>query len=436
MMEKLMVDSLLVWAKAYKVDGFRFDLMGHHMKSNMLKAQSALAALDPAKDGVDGAGIYLYGEGWDFGEVAGGARGENATQKAMAGTGIGTFNDRLRDAARGGGPFDGGEDLKKQGFVSGLFTAPNDLPQGTADEQKARLLALSDHIRVGLTGNLRDYELESASGTLVTGADLDYNGSPVGYTQDPREAITYVEAHDNQTLFDILQYKTPEGTDMEARVRMQCLALSLVALGQGVPFFHAGMELMRSKSLDRDSYNSGDWFNRLDFSYASNNWGAGLPPEEANGGNWPLMKPLLADAARKPEKTDIVRVFEHLQAMLEIRKSSKLFRLDTGEDVRKRVRFHNTGPSQSPGLLVMSISDEEPGIPDLDPALGAVVVLINATPDTVDFTDPDFSASALALHPVQLAQVADPVQAATFSAGAFSIPPRVAAVFVGSASFP
>lgn len=35
-----------------------------------------------------------------------------------------------------------------------------------------------------------------------------------------------------------------------------------VSLLQGIPFFHAGDEMLRSKSLDRDSYNSGDWFNR------------------------------------------------------------------------------------------------------------------------------------------------------------------------------
>src|ERR1041384_4570348 len=102
MMEKLMVDSVLTWARAYKVDGFRFDLMGHHMVANMIAVRDALPALTPARDGVDGSKIYLYGEGWNFGEVANNARGRNATQANMAGTGIGTFNDRLRDGGRGG----------------------------------------------------------------------------------------------------------------------------------------------------------------------------------------------------------------------------------------------------------------------------------------------------------------------------------------------
>ena len=47
MMEKLLVDSVVTWAKHYKVDGFRFDLMGHHMKRNMLKLRAALDALTP-----------------------------------------------------------------------------------------------------------------------------------------------------------------------------------------------------------------------------------------------------------------------------------------------------------------------------------------------------------------------------------------------------
>ena len=106
MMEKLMIDSVVTWAKEYKLDGFRFDLMGHQPKSAMENLRRALDKLTLAKDGVDGKSIYLYGEGWNFGEVANNARFVQASQLEMAGTGIGTFNDRLRDAVRGGGPFD------------------------------------------------------------------------------------------------------------------------------------------------------------------------------------------------------------------------------------------------------------------------------------------------------------------------------------------
>ena len=80
MAQKLMVDSTVTWARDYGVDGFRFDLMGHHSRENMLAVREALDELTLEADGVDGKGIYLYGEGWDFGEVAGNARFTQATQ--------------------------------------------------------------------------------------------------------------------------------------------------------------------------------------------------------------------------------------------------------------------------------------------------------------------------------------------------------------------
>jgi len=100
MMGKLMIDLLKVWADDYKVDGFRFDLMGHQPKDVMVEALEEVREIDP--------NTLFYGEGWDFGEVANNACFGQANQINMAGTEIGTFSDRLRDAVRGGSPFDGG----------------------------------------------------------------------------------------------------------------------------------------------------------------------------------------------------------------------------------------------------------------------------------------------------------------------------------------
>src|SRR5690606_39628733 len=58
--QKLMVDSVVTWARDYKVDGFRFDLMGHHSAENMKQVRAALDRLTLKKDGVDGKAIYLY----------------------------------------------------------------------------------------------------------------------------------------------------------------------------------------------------------------------------------------------------------------------------------------------------------------------------------------------------------------------------------------
>ncbi|MFB1483468.1 pullulanase-type alpha-1,6-glucosidase [Corallococcus sp. RDP092CA] len=424
MMEKLLIDSVVTWARAYKVDGFRFDLMGHHLKSNMVKLRATLDALTLEKDGVDGKAIYVYGEGWDFGEVAGDARGINATQLNLAGTGIGSFNDRLRDGARGGGPFSG---LQEQGFITGLLSDPNGTAQGSEAEQKDKLLRYSDWIRVGLTGNLKDYPLVDRTGATVTGEGVDYNGARAGYTLDPQEVITYVSAHDNETLFDAVQLKARRDLPMAERVRMQNLGISLVALGQGIPFFHAGDELLRSKSLDRNSFNSGDWFNQVDWTYQSNNWGVGLPPATENAGNWPLFGPLLADPALKPTPADILRARDHFEEMLTIRKSSRLFRLRTGDEVKQLVRFENTGPEQIPGLIVMAMQDHGTN------AEGKrAIVLFNGTDDAQTFKADTYKALKLKLHPVQQASTDPVVRTSAYDAatGGFTVPARTTAVFV------
>jgi len=430
MMRRLMVDSVVTWAKQYRVDGFRFDLMGHHMVADMRAIRAALDALTVERDGVDGKKIYLYGEGWNFGEVADNARGENATQSNLAGTGIGTFNDRLRDAVRGGRPFAG---YREQGFATGLHVAPNGAEQGTREQQLERLLHFGDLIRVGLAGNLRDYTFVDSRGRTVRGAEVDYYGQPAGYTLDPQENVQYVEAHDNETLFDAIALKVAPSTSLDDRVRMQNLAMSLVALGQGVPFFHAGTDMLRSKSLDRDSFNSGDWFNRLDFTYQANNWGVGLPPAWSNENNWPVMRTLLGDPALRPSPAQIRRAVDHFREMLAVRKSSRLFRLRTGAEVRKRVKFYNTGPSQIPGVIVMAIGNEGEG--RIDDPYDLVVVLVNTTVVEQQVVEAAFGGSDMTLHP-SLAASSDPVvRSARYdsSSSTFRVPPRTAVVFIKSA---
>ena len=94
----------------------------------MLAVRDALDELTLKKDGVDGKAIYLYGEGWNFGEVANNALFEQATQGQLGGTGIGTFNDRLRDGVHGGSPVR--DSTYEQGFGTGLGTDPNGTTTG------------------------------------------------------------------------------------------------------------------------------------------------------------------------------------------------------------------------------------------------------------------------------------------------------------------
>ena len=424
MMERLMVDDLVHWATDYRVDGFRFDLMGHHMVANMEGARDALHALRPETDGVDGDALYLYGEGWDFGEVQGGKRGVNATQHNMAGTGIGSFNDRIRDAIRGGSAF---SDRREQGFATGMFLDPNGFNQGTGPD-RGTLLTQMDRIRIGMAGNLAAYRFIDHTGREMRGGMFE----SVGFTADPAEAVNYCSAHDNETFFDKIQYSAAPSATLDDRVRMQKIGLSIVALGQGIPFFHAGSDMLRSKSMEADSYNAGDWFNRLDWSYQSNNYAVGLPSAEKNYDRWNIIRPLLAREDIRPGRDEILATVHHFREMLRIRKSSPLFRLRTAQDVMARVRFLNTGPDQVPGLIVMEIKDELDGMRPIDPANRRIVVLVNATKGTIAFDNDAVKGGQFELHPVQVASRDERVKQASFDAqrGTFSIPARTTAVFV------
>jgi pullulanase len=424
MMGKLVVDSVVTWAKYYKVDGFRFDIMGHHPKANILAVRHALDALTLAHDGVDGKSIYLYGEGWNFGEVANDAQFEQARQANLAGTGIGSFNDRLRDGARGGGPFD---DPRIQGFVTGLAYDPNGMP---GSDSRDELLQRTDWVKVGLAGGLADFTLTDRNGNSVRAADIPYHDQPAGYTADPQELINYVDAHDGQTLFDAIQLKAPVSTSMADRVRMQNVGLSLVLLGEGIPFMNAGSEMLRSKSLDGNSYNSGDWFNRLDFTYQSNNWGVGLPPAGDNQASWPFMKPLLANPDLRPTHQNILTALENFRDLLRIRKSSPLFRLRTAAEVEARLSFANGGPNQIPGLIVMRLSDRV--APDLDPNAEEIIVFFNANDQAQTVKLADTRGLHFKLHKVQRASDDPVLTQSEFrpGQGTFFVPARTTAVFV------
>lgn len=418
MMTKLMTDSLEVWARDYKIAGFRFDLMGHHMRENVLKAYRAVRRID--RD------TYFYGEGWDFGEVAGNARGINATQLNMAGTGIGTFNDRQRDAVRGGSPFDSGENIRRnQGFANGLFVRPNELA-GTGTQEKTQLLHAADLIRVGIAGGLRDFSFISADGTVRSGAEIDYNGQPAGYTLDPQETVNYVSKHDNQTLWDNNQYKLPTSMSVTDRVRLQLVALSVPLFSQGVPFIHLGSEILRSKSMQRDSYDSGDWFNAVDFSYQDNNWNKGLPRADKDGDNWPLIRQVIANPNTKPSATDIVAAKQRFLELLKIRSDSPLFQLDSAREVQRRLQFHNTGPEQQPGVIAFSIADGLRDGRDLDRRYQSMTVVLNASAERIRLP----GGTGYQLHPV-LQDSSDPIsRQARVADGEFEVPPFTSAVFI------
>ena len=428
--ERLMVDSVVRWARWYRVDGFRFDLMGHHPRAVMERVRAALDELTLEADGVDGRSIYLYGEGWNFGEVAGNALFVQATQGQLDGTGIGAFNDRLRDAVHGGGAFDPDHRVF-QGFGTGLLTQPSGLDHRSWNEQSADLAHRTDLVRLGLVGNLKDYVMTISDGTVRRGIDLIHNGAPAAFASQPQENVNYVDAHDNETLYDLLAYKLPQGMPVAERVRMNTVCLATVTLAQSPAFWCAGTELLRSKSLDRDSYNSGDWFNAIDFTGQSNGFGRGLPPASRNEGSWAIQGPLLQDAWLRPSPEEIAAARSQALDLLRLRASTPLFSLGSTRLIQDKLTFPGAGFGAPAGVIVMLIDDTRGG-QDVDPELDAVLVVINASGQTLTQPLPELTGRDFRLSPIQAEGADEVVRRTGFdrASGTISVPARTVAVLV------
>jgi len=420
MMAKLMIDSAALWVREYKIDSMRFDLMGHQPREAMERLQQGV-------DAEAGRPVQLLGEGWNFGEVANGARFQQASQLSLNGSGIGAFSDRMRDAARGGGAGEGGDaSVRNQGWLNGLVYAPNALANAKPED----LLAAADLIRVGLAGSLRGFELTTWTGEKKRLDQIVYGGDqPAGFASQPGEVVNYVENHDNQTLFDVNTLKLPLATSREDRARVQMLGAALVAFSQGVAYFHAGQDILRSKSLDRNSYDSGDWFNRLDWRYQTNHFGTGLPPKQDNfgkgGRDWALARERLADGAIAPTPADIAWARDVFRDLLKIRASTPLLRLGSAAEIEKRVSFPGSGQGQNPVLVATRIDGRGLG------GHQAVMTLINVAPTAQVLALPEEASTRWALHPVQRQGADQRVRReARFANGRFEVPARSAVVFV------
>lgn len=423
MMAKLMNDSLVVWAKDYSIDGFRFDLMGHQPKAAMLEARKIVESID--------ADTYFYGEGWNFGEVANNAQFIQASQIELAGSEIGTYTDRLRDAVRGGSSFVFKEALREgQGIGNGLVTVPNDLQ--TQIEKKALWHEYNlsmDQLRVGLAGNLASFPLINSDGNPVTGKGVDYGGAPTGYAKDPADTINYVSKHDNQTLWDNNQYRIAYDASTEERVDMQILSLAYPLLSQGIPFLHMGGELLRSKSFLRDSFDFNDWFNRVDFSMHTNNYHVGLPPAEKDGDNWGIIRRVIAGNEGRDlvSKQHIQNSASRFLELLKIRSTSLLFSLPTASDVIKRVKFHNVGVNQKAGLIAMSITDNGQ-VENIDKNFKEILVIFNNSREAKILTIPNIS--EYRMHPVLQQGIESELKEITLESGGIRVPGLKVAVLV------
>ena len=286
-------------------------------------------------------------------------------------------------------------------------------------------------MRLSLAGTLRGYRFMNADGVERRGDAMRYANQVAGYAAQPGEVVNYVENHDNQTLWDLNAFKLPPGLPSAERARVQVLGLALTAFSQGVAYFHAGVDLLRSKSMDPNSFDSGDWFNRIDWSGQRNHFGSGLPPGVDDAVTRELTAARLRDPSAQPAPADIDFTRGAMRDLLAIRASSRLFRLDSADDVQRRLRLHGTGPQGSPTLVVGDLDGT--GLPGA--GFSRVLYLANADEGPQSITVPSAAGQAWQLHPVLQRPGAADRRAVTQSrvdvaTGRFVAPGRTTVVYV------
>ncbi len=214
---------------------------------------------------------------------------------------------------------------------------------------------------------------------------------------------------------------------MDDRVRVHLLSQAMINLGQGVPFHQMGTDILRSKSMDRNSYDSGDWYNAIDFTLESSHWGIGLPPGWDNAELWEGQKTFLTNPNIEIRKEHMEQANRLFREQLEIRYSSPLFRLRTAGEVNRRVAFHNTGPDQIPGIISVTYSDGKCAGTSIDSELDGIVLAFNSS---LKRQSVDLAIDGLQLHPVQMRGTDQAVLAADAENGVISIPGLSYAVFI------
>ena len=212
MVKKYIVDSVLYWATEYHIDGFRFDLVGLLDTETINEIMEAVHAVRPD--------VVFYGEGWTLNTTLTKDGYTMTTQtNSTEVPGFAFFSDTFRDALKGS-VFNASE----RGYVSGAS------------------------------------KLESTIEDCFT-------GSSGNWCTTPSQTINYASCHDNNTLYDRLQLSNPDASQEEL-VKMNNLSAAIYITAQGIPFVHAGEEMLRTKvnpdgSFNENSYNATDEVNQM-----------------------------------------------------------------------------------------------------------------------------------------------------------------------------
>ena len=221
--------------------------------------------------------LFLYGEGWTAGASPLPDNQRALKANAAALRHIAVFSDDLRDGLKGSVFEDTGK-----GFVNGAG--------GAEESVKFGIVAATPHPQV-------DY------------AKVNYSKAP--WAAEPDQCINYVSCHDNQTLYDKLVL-TCGGTHSAAEIeQMDKMANAIVLTSQGVPFLHAGEEMLRTKHGEHNSFNQPDAVNQIDWD----------------------------------GKRQHAGVFKYYQGLIALRKAHPAFRMTTTAAIQQNLKFLAAVPS-------------------------------------------------------------------------------------------
>ncbi len=311
MMRKFIIDSVVYWATEYHIDGFRFDLMGIHDIETMNAVREALDKVDPT--------ILIYGEGWTA-STSTLAESKRALKKFTYKLNrIAAFSDDIRDGIKGS-VFNALE----KGFATGATNLEESIKFG--------VVAATNHSQV-------DYSKVNYSKEFWAG--------------EPGQSINYASAHDNMTLWDKINTSNAENS-YEDKVAMNNLSAAIVLTSQGIPFFQAGEEMLRTKpsatvegAFDENSYKSPDSTNSL-------KWG---------------------------NKENVSEVVSYYQGLIAFRKSHASLRMTTTEEINQYLSFFDTGHENVVAYTIDAAADRVNN--------ERLCIIYNANTEPINVTIPD-----------------------------------------------
>lgn len=240
MVRKYIKDSVRFWTEEYHIDGFRFDLMG------LIDVQTMTEITEMLRQEMDPS-ILIYGEPWTGGDSP---LPDKTLKGVQRGKGFAVFNDHYRSAIKGD------SDGAGSGFATGWWGVEGAVltgVQGAIHDFAYSPAETINYVTAHDNLNLWD-KIVTAQGIRHLVAFPEWrDGLPTSGTS-PADAVRHADPYRHVDPLHLFDNDT---------VRRSLLANGVILTSQGIPFIHAGDELLRSKYGDHNSYRSGDKVNAL-----------------------------------------------------------------------------------------------------------------------------------------------------------------------------